>query len=157
MPTSFCSRFLALTTFSGFPVIENVVTPDTLMRVTVILSTPVNLATLSQTAVKFPFGEANWLLLNLTFSVTSGEARFFEPGMRGAGAGVDARDELAERPLVPLVAGTGDRLMPHEDTGLAAVDLPRDGKSPSERRLGGVLGLRECRGAATSGCESASN
>ena len=99
--------------------------------------------------------------MNLTFSVTSGEARFLAPGIRaGIGAGVEARDELAERPLVPLVtvAGAGARFAPHEETGfVAAADLPRDGKSPSERRLGGILCLRECRGTETSGWESASN
>ena len=83
--------------------------------------------------------------------MTNGEARFFAPGIRGVGAGVEARDELAERPLVPLVAGAGDRFAPHEETGFAAVDFPSEGKSPSERRLGGVLGLRECLGVGTSG------
>lgn len=83
--------------------------------------------------------------------MTNGEARFLAPGIRGVGAGVEARDELAERPLVPLVAGAGDRFAPHEETGFAAVDFPSEGKSPSERRLGGVLGLRECLGVGTSG------
>lgn len=97
--------------------------------------------------------------MNLTFSVTKGEARFFAPGIRvGVGAGVEARDELAERPLVPFAAGAGGRFTPHEETGfVAAAGLPREGKSPSERRFGRVLGLRECRDTETSGCESASN
>jgi hypothetical protein len=72
---------------------------------------------------------------------------------RDAGAGVDAREELLDTfPLTPLATAAeggedteaGDRLAPAPQavTGLNGVlTLPRVGKSPSERRLGGVLGF----------------
>jgi hypothetical protein len=79
---------------------------------------------------------------------------------RGVGAGVDAREELAvlecPRPLTPLVtvaelvvvvAGIGDGLLTPQDPPtcfgvVADLGLPREGKSPSERKFGGVEGFR---------------
>ena len=63
-------------------------------------------------------------------------------GRRGVGAGVDARDELADFPLTPFTAGEGD-FLPHEPTGLgAAFVLANEGKSPSDKILGGAVVLR---------------
>jgi len=74
-------------------------------------------------------------------------------GLRGVdgGAGVDAREELAVLELFPFTPfvvlevgaiGAG-RLTPHDVVGLGIdLGLPRDGKSPSERMLGGVEGFR---------------
>jgi len=86
---------------------------------------------------------------------------------------VDAREEFAvleARPLTPLgagddVIGAGDRFAPHEPTGLGegfGVELPSEGKSPSERKSGGVDGFLGRMGEADledreSGWESASN
>ena len=91
-------------------------------------------------------------------------------GGRGVGPGVEAREELAvleARPLTPLgVTGAGERFTPHDPTGFGAslgdIALPRDGKSPSERKLGGVDGFLGRLGEAVlgdveSGWESASN
>src|ERR1700722_9283854 len=69
---------------------------------------------------------------------------------RGVGSGVDAREELLEAlPLTPLVVGTDDgeetvdeagRLAPQLITVLGGdLAFPKVGKSPSERRLGGLL------------------
>ena len=81
----------------------------------------------------------------------------------GVGAGVDAREDVAldPLPLTPFDAGdfcAGDRLAPQEAMGRGAGDfpLPREGKSPSERRLGGVLGFRGRLGVEESGLASAS-
>lgn len=73
----------------------------------------------------------------------------------GVGAGVGDREELAVllRPLTPFVCcccccwgmmGPG-RFAPHEETtgrGGVGFEGPRDGKSPSERMLGGLEGFR---------------
>jgi hypothetical protein len=79
-------------------------------------------------------------------------------GIRGAGlgkAGVEALVELAELealPLTPLVVVGVDFLTPHEARGdLEGVfgledPPPKEGKSPSDRILGGVLGFLRCLG-----------
>jgi len=92
------------------------------------------------------------------------DCKFLAPrkGRRGVGAGVDARDELADFPLTPFTAGEGDFLTPHEPTGLGAGDafvLAKEGKSPSDKRLGGVVVFLERRfeGGVTGCSASASN
>lgn len=86
------------------------------------------------------------------------DCKFLVPGIlgiRGAGlgkAGVEALVEVAELevlPLTPFVDGV-DFLTPHE-VGLTGVFClegppPKEGKSPSERMLGGVLGFLRCLG-----------
>ena len=60
MPTSFCNRFRALMTFSGFPVIVKVTISATFMRDTLIFSTPLNFVIFSHMEVKsLALGVAN--------------------------------------------------------------------------------------------------
>ena len=120
MPTSFHNCRFALFTFSCFPVIMKVIVPATPILETWILSTFVDFVTLSTISLKsLALGLCNWSLVNRRFSVTIFDCRFFAPtkGRRGVGAGVDARDELADFPLTPLVAGEAGFLAPHEPAG----------------------------------------
>ena len=92
-------------------------------------------------------------------------------GARGVGAGVEAREEfvvLDPLPLTPFrvdgVIGVG-RLRPHDEPNVGfgvGFGLPREGKSPSERRLGGFDDFLERlvddeAGEGESGWVSASN